>query len=160
MTRRWAPPTRYTFRRNTASIMKGLVWFGVVILENCFLAYSLPRITRLATNALSLKHILHNVLCNFFFAKLVIYVQKNICEADRRIDKRAFQAIGRDQIPDTLSSRKVQLFCYFGPPLCRGSEMQQPVEAASRWCKQVLIQETLITLVILVATSQEWCPHM
>jgi len=26
MTRRWAPPTRYTLRRNTASIMKGLVW--------------------------------------------------------------------------------------------------------------------------------------
>jgi len=25
MTRRWAPPTRYTLRRNTASIMKGLV---------------------------------------------------------------------------------------------------------------------------------------
>jgi len=25
--RRWAPPTRYTLRRNTASIMKGLVWF-------------------------------------------------------------------------------------------------------------------------------------
>jgi len=23
--RRWAPPTRYTLRRNTASIMKGLV---------------------------------------------------------------------------------------------------------------------------------------
>jgi len=27
MTRRWAPPTRYTLRRNTASIMKGLVLF-------------------------------------------------------------------------------------------------------------------------------------
>jgi len=26
MTRSWAPPTRYTLRRNTASIMKGLVW--------------------------------------------------------------------------------------------------------------------------------------
>jgi len=25
MTRRWAPPTRYTLRRNMASIMKGLV---------------------------------------------------------------------------------------------------------------------------------------
>jgi len=25
MTRRWAPPTRYTLRRNTASIMKDLV---------------------------------------------------------------------------------------------------------------------------------------
>ena len=25
MTRRWAPPTRYTFRRNTASIMKDLI---------------------------------------------------------------------------------------------------------------------------------------
>jgi len=28
MTRRWAPQTRYTLRRNTASIMKGLV-FGL-----------------------------------------------------------------------------------------------------------------------------------
>jgi len=26
-TRRWAPPTRYTLRRNTACIMKGLVWY-------------------------------------------------------------------------------------------------------------------------------------
>jgi len=26
MTWRWAPPTRYMLRRNTASIMKGLVW--------------------------------------------------------------------------------------------------------------------------------------
>jgi len=26
MTRRWTPQTRYTLRRNTASIMKGLVW--------------------------------------------------------------------------------------------------------------------------------------
>jgi len=26
MTRRWAPQTRYTLRRNTASIMKGLVF--------------------------------------------------------------------------------------------------------------------------------------
>jgi len=25
MTRRWAPPTRYTLRRNTANVMKGLV---------------------------------------------------------------------------------------------------------------------------------------
>jgi len=28
MTRRWAPPTRYTLRRNTASIMNGLFLFG------------------------------------------------------------------------------------------------------------------------------------
>ena len=27
MTRRWAPPTRYTLRRNAASIMKDLIWF-------------------------------------------------------------------------------------------------------------------------------------
>jgi len=31
MTRRRAPPTRYTLQRNTASIMKGLVWsFNVI----------------------------------------------------------------------------------------------------------------------------------
>jgi len=30
MTRKWAPLTRYTLRRNTASIMKGLVWFFLV----------------------------------------------------------------------------------------------------------------------------------
>ena len=29
MTRRWAPPTRYTLRRNTASIMKDLIWFDL-----------------------------------------------------------------------------------------------------------------------------------
>ena len=27
MTRRWAPPTRYTLRRNPASTMKDLIWF-------------------------------------------------------------------------------------------------------------------------------------
>jgi len=27
MTRRWAPQTRYTLLRNTASIMKGLIWW-------------------------------------------------------------------------------------------------------------------------------------
>jgi len=27
MTRRWAPQTRYTLRRNTTSIMRSLVWF-------------------------------------------------------------------------------------------------------------------------------------
>ena len=29
MTRRWAPTTRYTLRRNTASIMKDLIWFAL-----------------------------------------------------------------------------------------------------------------------------------
>ena len=31
MTRRWAPPTRYTLRRITASIMKDLIWFWVSV---------------------------------------------------------------------------------------------------------------------------------
>jgi len=30
MTRKWAPPTRYTLRRNTASVMKGFVYALVV----------------------------------------------------------------------------------------------------------------------------------
>jgi len=36
MTRRWAPPTRYTLRRKTASIMKGLVlvWLYETIFNN------------------------------------------------------------------------------------------------------------------------------
>ena len=34
MTRRWAPPTRYTLRRNTASIIKNLIWFWGVFTEN------------------------------------------------------------------------------------------------------------------------------
>jgi len=35
-TRRWAPPTRYTLRHNTASIMKGLVfWFGLLSYIAC-----------------------------------------------------------------------------------------------------------------------------
>ena len=31
MTRRWVPLTRYTLRRNTASIMKDLIWFEMLI---------------------------------------------------------------------------------------------------------------------------------
>jgi len=34
MTRRWAPQTRYTLRRNTTSIMKGLAWFEFKISRN------------------------------------------------------------------------------------------------------------------------------
>ena len=34
MTRRWAPPTRYTLRRNPASIIKDLIWFEVVNLNH------------------------------------------------------------------------------------------------------------------------------
>ena len=32
MTRRWAPQTGYTLRRNTASIMKDLIWYFVLFL--------------------------------------------------------------------------------------------------------------------------------